>query len=233
MKKSFTLISASLLTLTVIGAATSASAASISANQWDSKGTVSFTENNTVPPVTNPGIPDKQPDITGVTGPLAIDYASDLDFGTHQVQSGTQTYYAKADAVTGGAAQVRMHDQRGAAKGWDVSVQQKGQFTDGTTDLTGAQLAFSKGVSMNVSSTGTYVPTYNSSLSSLDPAATSGVKVMEGDGTVGGYATVFGTTADYTANTDGTTETPISLTVPSGKVGTFTTTLEYTLTAAQ
>lgn len=229
MKKTTLFCATAITTLTALSLATSASALSVDDTHYTTDASVSFTTNTTAPEITNPDVPNPG---TGIDSAFAIDYASNLDFGSHMVESGERTYYATLDKTTNNALSVVTHDQRGETTGWTLSVQQKGQFKNtSNTSLEGASLKFSSGVAMNTSSTGIYVPTFNSSLGILDPDATSATPIMSGDGTVGGYAVVFGTQADYGTNDN--TSGPISLTIPSAKVGSFSTTLEYTLEAAR
>lgn len=106
MKKIITLSVATLTALTLVGRA-AVSADSVVQNTFDSKETVNFTA---APDTSHPGIVD--PEIPGVAGVIALDYAYDLDF-------------------------VAMHDLRGE-RTWSITVTQLAQFKNGTNDLTGA-----------------------------------------------------------------------------------------------
>ncbi|QDK70866.1 WxL domain-containing protein [Lactococcus protaetiae] len=233
MKKAITL-SASTLALLVAGAtgASAVSAASVTATQWNSTGTVAFTENTTTPPdVTNPEVPG-EPGPGGTPGALAIDYASDLDFGTHEISASQATYYANPDSTafsTPVAAFVEMHDLRGLGTGNDtqLTVTQLAQFTNGSSNLNGAALSFSAGTGVNAGG-GSYVPT---SVAGFTLTPGNAQNVMSTDGTVGQYLTSYGQASDYKGTEVGG---PISLSVPSGSAvaGNYTATLQWDLTTA-
>lgn len=236
MKKAITL-SAATLALLVAGAsgASAVSAASTKAEQWDSTGSVSFTANTTTPPdITNPEVPGGTGP-GGTPGELAIDYASDLAFGKHEISAKSETYFADADTTafngTPVGAFVEMHDLRGLGSGdkngTQLTVTQVKQFNNGSADLKGAALSFSAGTAANAGG-GTYTPNAESGFT-LTPGTAQ--NVMSTDGTTGTYLTSYGKAADYKGNTVGG---PISLSVPSGSAlaGDFSTTLQWDLTTA-
>ncbi|PGZ57894.1 cell surface protein [Bacillus cereus] len=94
-----------------------------------------------------PENPDGSTPESGTNGPLSLDYASSLDFGTNVISTKDEVYNAKAQKLKDGSyvpnyAQVT--DNRGTLKGWSLSVKQNGQFksaTDGK-ELQGAQITF-------------------------------------------------------------------------------------------
>lgn len=178
MKKAITL-SASTLALLVAAAtgASAVSAASVTETQWNSTGTVSFTP-----------------------GTLAIDYASDLNFGTHAISASQETYYANPDSSTA-ASYVKLHDLRGLGTGNDtqLTVTQLAQFNNGSSDLKNAALTFSSGTGANAGG-GSYIPTSTSGFT-LKPGIAQ--NVMSTDGTVGQYTTSYGEVSDYKGNEDG------------------------------
>ncbi|NHI76413.1 WxL domain-containing protein, partial [Lactococcus petauri] len=144
MKKIITLSTVALSTLALLGAGT-VSADSVDQNKFNSEGTVNFTA---APDTSNPGVVDPEnpgggvdPEIPGVAGTIALDYASNLDFGTHEISEKSATYYASTDEKTSGADFVAMHDLRGEGT-WSITVTQFSQFKNGENDLTGAQLSF-------------------------------------------------------------------------------------------
>lgn len=234
MKKTIT-FSAATLALLVAGAsgASSVSAATVKAEQWNSTGTIGFTANTTAQPaVTNPEVPGGTGP-GGTPGELAIDYASDLAFGTHQISSKSETYFADADTTafkgTAVAAFVEMHDLRGLGTGnkTQLRVTQLKQFNNGKADLEGATLSFSAGKAANAGGGG-YTPTAEAGFT-LNPGTAQ--NVMSTDGTAGQFLTSYGKAADYKGNTAGG---PISLSVPSGSAlaGDFSTTLQWDLITA-
>lgn len=232
MKKIITLSTAALSTLALLGAGT-VSADSVDQNNFNSEGTVNFTA---APDTSNPGVVDPEnpggtvdPEIPGVAGTIALDYASNLDFGTHEISEKTATYYASKDEKTSGANFVAMHDLRGEGT-WSITVTQMAQFKNGTNDLTGAQLSFNNAEAVYTgteSGTGAYMPTA-SNITNLVVGTPAPVMASNAAGSYGTYAVKYGAAADYTGNEEGG---PISLSVPAGsaKAGTYTATLEYAL----
>nr|WP_281277695.1 WxL domain-containing protein [Vagococcus zengguangii] len=86
----------------------------------------------------------------GTQGPLSIDYASSLDFGTNRISNKDQIYYARAQSYEGDQQDtpnfVQISDHRGTNSGWTLKVKQEGEFTATSETLnnvlTGAQITF-------------------------------------------------------------------------------------------
>lgn len=86
----------------------------------------------------------------GTPGPLSLDYASSLNFGTQKITSVDKTYYAAAQKVKdkdGNEVErpnyAQISDNRGTLDGWALSVKQDGQFkTADGKELTGAKITF-------------------------------------------------------------------------------------------
>ncbi|MDR2832109.1 MAG: WxL domain-containing protein [Streptococcaceae bacterium] len=194
-----------------------------------SKGTVSFVAGVTQPPtIVDPGNPPEIIDPikppTGQSGPLSIDFASDLMFGEQEISSNDKTYYAHPTGFdTDGDKStiedytvdfVQVSDLRGSFAGWTLSVAQDAQFhlpgvttSEATANvgdyLTGATLNFSGGhvVAGTVST-----PEVNAAKPSqvkgdsfaVSSAATTvvGAKVNEG---MGKWSYAFGQKSDYDA----------------------------------
>ena len=86
----------------------------------------------------------------GTNGPLSIDYASSLDFGSIKSRIKNETYYARAQtylnddgtaAMLKTANYVQVTDNRGNNAGWRLTVKQNGQFKNENTlnqELTGS-----------------------------------------------------------------------------------------------
>lgn len=232
MKKIITLSSVVLSTLTLLGAGT-ASADSVDQNKFNSEGTIKFTA---APDTSNPGVVDPEnpggtvdPEIPGVAGTIALDYASNLDFGTHEISEKTATYYASKDEKTSGADFIAMHDLRGEGT-WSITVTQLAQFKNESNDLTGAQLSFNKATAVYTGTeagTSAYMPSA-SNITNLEVGSPAQVMASNTAGSYGTYAVKYGASADYVGNETGG---PISLSVPAGsaKAGTYTATLEYDL----
>lgn len=120
---------------------------------------------NPVTPV-NPEGPTN-PVSPGTAGPLSIDFASNFEFGTQNISSAAQVYYAHPQLTADSSGNIdgtrelytQVTDNRGTAAGWTLSVSSDSQFHLTTVDpsntpengapkgdyLTGAQLEFTGG----------------------------------------------------------------------------------------
>lgn len=239
MKNSLTISSAVLTALAIAAtvAPIAASADSTSSTSWSSTGTVAFTSpsTGTTPPnITDPSNPGTTPNpgLPSQPGNFAIDYASNLDFGSHTISATAKTYYANLDAKAtaagySGANFVSIHDLRGVATGWTLSVTQAAQFTSGTSNLTNAAITFNYGKGIN-SGGGTEQPTATSTFT-LTPGTAQAV-MSDSTGIVGNYAAQYGSASYYKGTETGG---PISLYIPSGAVQatSYTSTLNWNLAA--
>lgn len=154
-----------LLATTILAGIALAPATSFAADggNYDSNGVITFTPNtditNPVDPVdpTNPVTPVDPTDPTGpkpgTAGPLSIDYASSLDFGTQKITSKDEVYKAKAQKYLDkdnnektGPNFVQVTDNRGTEAGWTLQMKQNSQFkTTDAEELTGAVITFKNG----------------------------------------------------------------------------------------
>lgn len=150
MKKSLLIMAIATVAVFVFGGDV-AEAAVLSTNRSDNK--VNFTSGEGVitPPVdpTNPDNPiapnpvdPKDPENTGTgqTGPLSIDYVSNIKFGEHKI-SGKNISYKAINANPF----VQVTDLRGAGDGWSLSAKMT-EFKSGNKVLKGATLALQDGV---------------------------------------------------------------------------------------
>ncbi|WP_201740730.1 WxL domain-containing protein [Listeria sp. SHR_NRA_18] len=137
---------------------------SVLAAEYESNGQIEFIPNtDSVSPVdpTNPEnpispvdplSPDGKPNV-GTTGPLSIDYASSLDFGTNKISNKDMMYYAKAQEIYGDEDvhlpnYVQVSDNLGTNGGWALTVKQEGQFKNNNTqnkELIGSQIQLQNG----------------------------------------------------------------------------------------
>lgn len=85
--------------------------------------------------------PQNPDDVTGNTGPLTIDYASSLDFGSHDIEVAAQTYTLQTPETP----YVQVSDRRGTQEGWELNVQASNFTLDGVNTLDGAALSFGQG----------------------------------------------------------------------------------------
>lgn len=154
-----------LLATTILAGLALVPATSFAADggNYDSNGVITFTPNtditNPVDPVdpTNPVTPVDPTDPTGpkpgTAGPLSIDYASSLDFGTQKITSKDEVYKAKAQKYLDkdnnektGPNFVQVTDNRGTEAGWTLQMKQNSQFkTTDAEELTGAVITFKNG----------------------------------------------------------------------------------------
>ncbi|MGL9730640.1 WxL domain-containing protein [Enterococcus sp. DIV0756] len=154
-----------LLATTILAGIALVPATSFAADggNYDSNGVITFTPNtditNPVDPVdpTNPVTPVDPTDPTGpkpgTAGPLSIDYASSLDFGTQKITSKDEIYKAKAQKYLDkdnnektGPNFVQVTDNRGTEAGWTLQMKQNSQFkTTDAEELTGAVITFKNG----------------------------------------------------------------------------------------
>lgn len=178
---------------------------------YDSNGVVTFTPNtDPTKPVdpTDPTKPVTPTDPTdpngpkpGTAGPLSIDYASSLDFGTQKITSKDELYKAKAQKYLDkdsnektGPNFVQVTDNRGTESGWTLQVKQNGQFkTADAQELKGAQVVFKAGNVVTASESAK--PTGQATITA-DPAGglqnVMSAKAGEGAGT---YLNTWGTDA--------------------------------------
>lgn len=132
---------------------------------YSSNGQITFEPNTDPTNPVDPTNPDPEKPITpvdptdpngpnpGTNGPLSIDYASSLFFGTQKITSKTEVYYAETqkyldanDAEQEGPNFVQVTDNRGTESGWTLKVKQNGQFkTAEDQELTAAQIRLNNG----------------------------------------------------------------------------------------
>ncbi|MBC1521168.1 LPXTG cell wall anchor domain-containing protein [Listeria aquatica] len=86
----------------------------------------------------------------GTPGPLSIDFASNIQFGSHEITGQTETYFAALTPVTvistGQSEEVpnyvQVTDNRGTLGGYRLTVKQNGQLKSGKAVLQGAEIIF-------------------------------------------------------------------------------------------
>lgn len=87
----------------------------------------------------------------GTQGPLSFDFASTIKFGEQEISTKTATYFAEPQYYHTGeeptANYVQVTDKRGSLAGWRLSVEQKTDFTNQSTNavnktIVGAELSF-------------------------------------------------------------------------------------------
>lgn len=116
-------------------------------NALDSKATVEFTNPTQAPTIVNPDNPGGDPlenpsedgEVSGEYGPLTLDYVSNFDFGSHELNRNEQNYYA----VNQRTPFAQVTDVRGTGAGWRLVAQFNGFTQDGADSLQGAEINLS------------------------------------------------------------------------------------------
>lgn len=175
------LISISAAAMTLVGALGTTVLAAEEPAVYKSGAGVEFIPNTDPTPPVDPEKPDPTDPVVpidpidpegpnpGTPGPLSLDYASSLDFGQNKITNSDQTYYAAAQAFSGGAIAgefrgnyVQVSDNRGTSEGWTLSLKQEDQFTSKTAKkykvLEGAQITFASATAESIA-TGVTAPT--------------------------------------------------------------------------
>ena len=137
-------------------------------------------------PVT-PVDPGGEPVTPGTPGPLSIDFASSLEFGTQEIASGWKTYYAHPQMLSDEDGNItgtrelyaQVTDNRGTGEGWTLAVTADSQLhlsgidPDVTPEataspgdyMTGAQIFYHGGRINNVNGTAPSIMAYSGSIS--------------------------------------------------------------------
>lgn len=229
------IISYSVLALLTLGASQNVSAAPVNTEQSEAR--IQFTIDPTdvpgvqVPDVDENGNPtdfnDYDPDnptdgvVTDNSGPLSLDYVTNLDFGDRTIRS-QESYFSTTDVPF-----VQVTDNRGTAAGWNLTAQLSA-FTinsGAVTTLQGASIALNNG--QVASPYGTIAPPTAAQVITLAADGASAPVVTAGTGT--GYSTWVVEWADSGRN-DGSNENVV-LTVPANAqtVGNHTATITWVL----
>lgn len=177
MKK--VILASAMLVAFTAASVSSADETSKENKSYTAQGGVNFIPNKGTTPPTDPWKPGKPvypgPEVNppGTTGPLSIDFASSLNFGTNLISGQTETYVARAQGImeegtpeseAGKPSRyvpnyVQVTDNRGSNSGWTLKVKQNGQFTNKETlnkVLTGSAVTFAN-------------PTVNSAMKGVTP----------------------------------------------------------------
>ncbi len=118
---------------------------------YNSNATITFNEPNDSVEILDPADPSQSltpkpgEGKTGDTGPLTLDYVTNLDFGTHAVSIAEQTYTATNDPQPF----TQVTDRRGTSTGWTLTVQAASFRSGGEDTLPGASLTFENGTAVS------------------------------------------------------------------------------------
>lgn len=198
MKKGFTYSAAALTALTLVATAAPAFAdtatgavttpgATSSTTQWTSNTGVTFTAptpTTPLPPITIPTEPPTT--ITPQPGALALDYASDLDFGVHQVD-GSATDFTAGTATEGSSNSqasplVTWHDLDGTQTNYTISAQASGLSGLNSSTITLGSASFS-----NISGNGATDTSSLGDVASSHTLTTKPQTLVSSTGAVSGY----------------------------------------------
>ena len=246
-----------ILGVTVLGAATPASAAP---TELTSEGTVKVTEgtaggggSETVDPE-NPGekLPPVDPTSPGEntnpdSGSLVIEKTTDLDFGSVETSANAVTSFAKPMTFNGGTtkrgAYVQWADVRaGGAFGYTITAQLTKQFTSGANVLSGSTIDFSNGFAAAQGDNTNTVPSNVQTGFQLTETANDAKTVVVADKAKkegkGRYVMEFGQSSSSTVGTVGTDANSVKLTIPAATasnmaVADYTATVAWKITAAE
>lgn len=111
-----------------------------------SEAIITFQEDTSIPPILDPDdgtTPNNEnPPLvgTGNSGPLSLDYVSNLHFGIQKVSMETKTYNSTTLKPF-----VQVTDKRGESNGWDVVVKATAFRSSSEDTLDGAYLEFGNG----------------------------------------------------------------------------------------
>lgn len=202
-----------------------------------SKGTISYVRDEsptnpvdpTDPNTDNPVTPT-DPHEPSTSGPLSIDYVSNLYFGEQKTTGSEMTYYADLDHMKDSTGKdidrpnfVQVTDKRGSNAGWNLTVTQDSQFKNGDNELAGATLKLAN-ATLSTANDGT-APKAETS---VELTVGKAVPVMSAEADQG-----TGTWLDRFGKDEEEGKTSVSLTVPGDtkKVqGEYATSLTWTLT---
>lgn len=218
------------------------SASALTTQNYNSKGTVTFTAGtDTTGPVDpqdpeTPVVPVEPPGVTpgGPTMPdngLTIVYASSFDFGSHTVSNQAEVYNAAAQKLDDGTTRtnyIQVADNRGTFSGWNVKVTMTNFTTtnaaliaNGHGTLTGAKVTLGDA---EIQGDGTANPADRfAATTTLTPGVQS--------------ATILGATSghgsgnnllDFGGKAGATKDTAVKLSVPAGVAGAAKYTADFT-----
>ncbi|RDX01500.1 hypothetical protein UR08_06785 [Listeria kieliensis] len=147
-KYALILLGSGLLFFTVSDQAVASGIKSISSSRADAYYRPNY--DNTKP--VNPNRPSEKVEPKsanpGTPGPLSIDFASNIQFGSHEITGQTEIYFAALTPVTivstGSSEEVpnyvQVTDNRGTLGGYRLTVKQNGQLRSDQTVLEGAEM---------------------------------------------------------------------------------------------
>lgn len=244
MKKNITLVT--LGALSVMGLAQASVFADTTPVSYNSNANITFTENTDSTSPIDPTDPSKPIDPTdphqpGTAGPLSIDFASSLNFGSQKITTSDETYNAAPLSYTAqdgsknyGPNYVQVTDNTGSNKGWSLSVTQEKQLTDSKgSELKGAAISFSNGEAITATGADAKAPSAESAFT-LVPGAAAKVTTAQADTGQGTWVTRYGKTAgtDLSTITSSDSGTSIKLSVPgvsTKSADAYTSTLKWDL----
>lgn len=200
----------------------------------ESKVSVLFEEDTSIPGILDPDDPtkpyepgprDPDDDPTGNAGPLTLDYVSSLDFGTQKVSLTDQTY-----ETTILRPFIQTTDRRGEATGWIVQLKSTAIAHTSNSDeiLSGATISFQNSECLSDLGDQYASPIPENFILTTDDEIFNVVSAEEGAGR-GTWITKWRALPE-----EEETNSSITLFVPGGtaKIGSYSATLTWTLSNA-
>lgn len=206
------LLLAAIIATTTIGAGSTTIWAD-EADSATSSAHIKLQQGETTGPV-DPIDPSEPGGETGNEGPLTIDNVTPFEFGTHDIESATQTY-----SITAENANVQVSDRRGEGQGWtlQVALSTFNDEDDTSKVLKGATLAIPQGTLKTTEGNVSEEP--NNFSVSLAADGQSSATIMQADEKKG-----MGTWVDAFVSEE------VQLTIPSGNFsGNYNATLNWSL----
>ena len=211
-------IAAILGTVIVGGTATKASAAET--QSYKSDAAVNFITNTDPSNPIDPEDPDPEnpvdpidpidpenPVDPGTEGPLSLDFASSLNFGTAKITTANKVYSAYAQQIKKNDGEelaienyrpnyVQVTDNRGTEAGWDLKVRQESQLTSTEgKELTGAAINMTGGTLNTAAGSTAKTPTAVADVALVPGEDAVVASAAEGEG-AGVWADYFGKSGD-------------------------------------
>ncbi|EUJ27202.1 cell surface protein [Listeria floridensis FSL S10-1187] len=173
-----------------------------------------------------------QPIMPGTPGPLSIDFASNIQFGKHEISGKTETYFAELTSVTvkkTGITKkvpnyVQVTDNRGTLSGYRLTVKQNGQLKSGSNVLKGAEIKF---LNSTLKSAGSKKYPQSVNVIALDPNGDSSSDVI-----IAKFGTGPGTWVNAFGGTDAQARKSVQVVLPNETkkvAGNYTTSLTWEL----
>ena len=200
-----------------------------------SNATVEFTApTDTVDPVDpeNPENPNTEitpedGNNTAQVGPLSLDYISNIDFGSHDISTSSETH-----ATTTSEPYIQVTDRRGTGEGWNVQAVANSFISDGENTLPGSTISFLNGGTNSTSTTAAPVLNPNIELSTGgDAVNVVTAAAREVDGPISSAQGLGTWVASWLTSYAPDSEVSLDIPEAAASPGTHTAVIDWILTA--